>query len=44
MYRIRKVDCHDDEIAADLHRLTFLDGPSIPEFEQWLAFWRQTIR
>jgi GNAT superfamily N-acetyltransferase len=44
MYRIRKVDGHDDEIAdtlADLHRLTFFDGASMPEFEQgcwWLAF------
>ena len=44
MYRIREVDGHDDEIAdtlADLHRLTFFDGASIPEFDQghwWLAF------
>ena len=44
MYRIREVDGHDDEIAdtlADLHRLTFFDGASIPKFEQgywWLAF------
>ena len=44
MYRIREVDGQDDEIAdtlADLHRLTFFDGASIPEFDQghwWLAF------
>jgi hypothetical protein len=44
MYRIREVDGHDEEIAdtlADLHRLTFFDGASIPEFDQghwWLAF------
>jgi hypothetical protein len=44
MYRIREVDGHDDDIAdtlADLHRLTFFDGASIPEFDQghwWLAF------
>ena len=44
MYRIREVDGHDDEIAdtlADLHRLTFFDGATIPEFDWghwWLAF------
>jgi GNAT superfamily N-acetyltransferase len=44
MYRIHAVDGHDEEIAdtlADLHRLTFFDGASMPEFEQgfwWLAF------
>jgi len=44
MYRIREVDGHDDDIVdtlADLHRLTFFDGASIPEFDQghwWLAF------
>jgi GNAT superfamily N-acetyltransferase len=44
MYRIREVDGHDDEVAdalADLHRLTFLGGAPIPEFDQghwWLAF------
>jgi GNAT superfamily N-acetyltransferase len=44
MYRIREVDGHDDEIAdalADLHRLTFFDAASIPEFDcghWWLAF------
>jgi hypothetical protein len=44
MYRIREVDGHDDDVAdtlADLHRLTFFDGASIPEFDQghwWLAF------
>ena len=44
MYRIREVDGHDDEIAdtlTDLHRLTFFDGASIPEFDWghwWLAF------
>jgi len=44
MYRIHEVDGQDDDIAdtlAELHRLTFLDGACIPEFEQghwWLAF------
>ena len=44
MYRIREVDGHDDDVAdslAELHRLTFFDGASIPEFDQghwWLAF------
>jgi GNAT superfamily N-acetyltransferase len=44
MYRIREVDGHDDEVAdalTDLHRLTFFDGASIPEFDNghwWLAF------
>ena len=44
MYKIREVDGHDDEIAdtlTDLHRLTFFDGASIPEFDcghWWLAF------
>src|SRR5207248_2849819 len=44
MYRIREVDGLDDEIAetlADLHRLTFFGGATIPEFDQgywWLAF------
>jgi hypothetical protein len=43
MYRIREVDGNDDEIAdtlADLHRLTFFDGASVPKFDQglwWLA-------
>ncbi len=43
MYRIREVDGHDDEIAetlVDLHRLTFFDGASIPEFDRghwWLV-------
>ena len=43
MFRIREVDGHDDEIAdtlADLHRLTFFGGASIPEFDRghwWLA-------
>ena len=38
MYRIREVDGNDDEIAdtlADIHRLTFFDGASIPEFDRW---------
>ena len=45
MYRIREVDGQDDEIAdtlTDLHRLTFFDGVSIPEFDRghwWLAFY-----
>lgn len=44
MYRIRAVDGHEDEIAdtlADLHRLTFFDSASIPEFDRgqwWLAY------
>jgi Acetyltransferase (GNAT) family len=44
MYRIREVDGLDDEIAetlVDLHRLTFFDGASIPEFDRghwWLAY------
>ena len=44
MFRIREVDGHDDEIAdtlADLHRLTFFGGASIPEFDRghwWLAY------
>jgi hypothetical protein len=44
MYRIREVDGNDDEIAdtlADIHRLTFFDGASIPEFGRghwWLAY------
>ena len=44
MYRIREVDGNDDEIAdtlADIHRLTFFDGASIPEFDRghwWLAY------
>ena len=43
-YSIREVDGHDDETAdalTDLHRLTFFDSASIPDFEQghwWLAF------
>jgi hypothetical protein len=43
MYRIREVDGHDEEIAdvlTGLHRLTFFDGASVPEFDQghwWLA-------
>ena len=44
IHRIREVDGHDDDVVdhlADLHRLTFFDGASIPEFDQghwWLAF------
>jgi acetyltransferase (GNAT) family protein len=43
MYRIREVDGHDDDVAdalAVLHRLTFFDGASVPDFDQghwWLA-------
>ena len=43
-YWIREVDGQDDEIAdtlADLHRLTFFDGASIPAFDGgcwWLAY------
>src|SRR5207302_239368 len=38
---IREVDGHDDEIAdalADLHRLTFFNGASVPEFD-WGHWW-----
>jgi GNAT superfamily N-acetyltransferase len=48
MYRIREADGHDDEIAdtlADLHRLTFFDGATIPEFDWgnwWLAYCETT--
>jgi hypothetical protein len=44
IYRIREVDGHDDDVAdtlAELHRLTFFDGASIPEFDRghwWLGF------
>jgi hypothetical protein len=44
MYRIREIDGQDDEVAgtlADLHRLTFFDGASVPDFDRghwWLAF------
>ena len=44
MYCIRRVDGNDDVVAdtlAELHRLTFLDTASIPEFDQgfwWLAY------
>jgi GNAT superfamily N-acetyltransferase len=43
-YRIREVDGRDDEIAdilAELHRLTFFGGASVPPFDGghwWLAF------
>ena len=45
MYRIREVDRDDDEIAdtlADLHRLTFFESATIPEFDHghwWLAYY-----
>lgn len=48
IYRIREVDGHDDDVAetlADLHRLTFFDGASIPRFDHghwWLAFFGAT--
>jgi len=44
MYRIREVDGSDDEISdtlTELHRLTFLDHASVPEFGMghwWLAY------
>lgn len=44
MYRIRTVDADDDETAeilGDLHRLTFLDGATMPQFglgAWWLAY------
>ena len=43
-YRIREVDGRDDEISdvlTELHRLTFLNGASIPPFDGghwWLAY------
>ena len=44
MYRIREVDGEDDDVAAtlsELHRLTFFETASIPEFDWghwWLAY------
>ena len=44
MYRIRKVDGQDEDIAdvlAEIHRLTFFDTATIPSFEHghwWLAY------
>ena len=44
MYRIREVDCQDDEIKdtlRELHELTFLDRARMPDFEQghwWMVF------
>jgi acetyltransferase (GNAT) family protein len=44
MYRIRAVDGHDEDgsdILAEMHRLTFFNAASIPDFEQghwWLAY------
>ncbi len=44
MYRIRIVDAGDDDVAetlTDLHRLTFFDAASVPQFELgawWLAY------
>jgi GNAT superfamily N-acetyltransferase len=44
VYRVRKADAQDDEVAdtlAELHRLTFFDGAPIPDFDWgywWLAF------
>jgi hypothetical protein len=48
MYRIREVDGQDDEIAetlADLHRLTFFDGASIPAFDwgYWWMAYQETV-
>jgi hypothetical protein len=43
-YRLREVDGRDDEIAdvlAELHRLTFFNGASVPSFDRghwWLAY------
>jgi GNAT superfamily N-acetyltransferase len=43
-YRLREVDGRDDEIAdvlAELHRLTFFSGASVPSFDcghWWLAY------
>jgi hypothetical protein len=44
MYRIREVDAPDEDVAdtlTELHRLTFFDGATVPEFDSghwWLAF------
>ena len=44
MYRVREVDGCDEEIAdalAELHRLTFFDGASVPDFDcghWWLVY------
>lgn len=40
-YRIREIDGQDDEAAdtlAELHRLTFFDGATIPDFD-WGCWW-----
>jgi GNAT superfamily N-acetyltransferase len=48
VYRVRKADAQDDEVAdtlAELHRLTFFDGAPIPDFDWgywWLAY-RETM-
>ena len=44
MYRIRIVDAEDDDVAetlTDLHRVTFFDAASVPQFglgAWWLAY------
>lgn len=44
MYKIRMVDAFEDDVAdtlADLHRLTFFDAATIPQFDLgtwWLAY------
>lgn len=44
MYKIRTVDASDDDVAdtlADLHRLTFFDAATMPQFDLgawWLAY------
>lgn len=44
MYQIRAVDGQDEDVAealAEIHRQTFFDAASIPDFEQghwWLAY------
>lgn len=46
MYRIREVNCQDDDVKdalCDLHEQTFLDRARVPDFEQghwWMAFHR----
>jgi hypothetical protein len=46
MYRIRAVDSQDEDVAdalAEIHRLTFFDAATVPNFEQghwWLAYRR----
>ncbi len=44
MYKIRAVDAHDEDVGdvlAEMHRLTFFNAATLPDFEQghwWLAY------